>query len=162
MSFFFCVSQTLKGVGGDLIILEEAAACEQKMVKEVVVPLLVVDTAVLICISTLKEADNSYSKMFEATKPDGSKMFEQMQVCKQVVLLTLQLCSDLLFVCDRSTWFVMLVRRVTSLRIARTSSARCPVGCRLRRWRRSRRCLKSACFFPPPVGIEPTATGCLH
>lgn len=108
-------------MGGDLIILEEAAACEQKMVKEVVVPLLVVDTAVLICISTLKEADNSYSKMFEAIKPDGSKMFEQMQVCKQVVLLTLQLCSDLLFVCDRSTWFVMRARRVTSLRIARTS-----------------------------------------
>lgn len=74
------VSKTLKGVGGDLIILEEAAACEPKMVKEVVVPLLVVDTAVLICISTLKEADNSYSKMFEATKPDGSKMFEQMQI----------------------------------------------------------------------------------
>ena len=75
------LQQTLKGVGGDLIILEEAAACEPKMVKEVVVPLLVVDTAVLICISTLKEADNSYSPMFEATKPDGSKMFEQMQVC---------------------------------------------------------------------------------
>ena len=58
--------------------LEEAAACEPKMVKEVVVPLLVVDTSVLICISTLKESDNSYSKMFEARKPDGSKMFEQV------------------------------------------------------------------------------------
>lgn len=62
-----------------MIILEEAAACEPKMVKEVVVPLLVVDTAVLICISTLKESDNSYSKMFEAMKPDGSKMFEQVR-----------------------------------------------------------------------------------
>jgi hypothetical protein len=99
LSSFFC-AQTLKGVGGDLIILEEAAACEPKMVKEVVVPLLVVDTAVLICISTLKEADNSYSKMFEATKPDGSKMFEQMQIdlvwyrLSPLILLMRQACID--------------------------------------------------------------------
>ena len=73
-------SQTLKGVGGDVIILEEAAACAPKMVKEVVVPLLVVDTSVLICISTLKDSDNSYSKMFNCKNPDGTTMFEQRQI----------------------------------------------------------------------------------
>lgn len=59
------------------------------MVKEVVVPLLVVDTAVLICISTLKEADNSYSKMFEAIKPDGSKMFEQVNSYIENIQITI-------------------------------------------------------------------------
>lgn len=67
-------------MGGDLIILEEAAACDPQMVKEVVVPLLSVSSSCLLCISTLKGTDNTYNKMFTIQGPDGQPMFETMQI----------------------------------------------------------------------------------
>ena len=48
--------QSLKGVAGDIIILEEAAYCDQGLISEVVVPLLSMSKSVLLCISTLLES----------------------------------------------------------------------------------------------------------
>ena len=52
--------QSLKGVGGSIVILEEAAYCDPQLVSEVVVPLLSMQTSVLLCISTLLEQGNHY------------------------------------------------------------------------------------------------------
>jgi len=48
--------QSLKGVAGDVIILEEAAYCDPGLISEVVVPLLSMSNSVLLCISTLLES----------------------------------------------------------------------------------------------------------
>ena len=52
--------QSLKGVSGEVIILEEAAYCDQGLVAEVVVPLLSMQSSVLLCISTLLDGGNHY------------------------------------------------------------------------------------------------------
>lgn len=44
---------------------EEAAYCDQQRISEVVVPLLSMSKSVLLCISTLLESGNHYSKMYE-------------------------------------------------------------------------------------------------
>lgn len=67
-------------MSGDLIILEEAAYCDQQLIAEVVVPLLTVQSSVLICISTLLEGNNHYSRLFEIEDASGNKMFETMQI----------------------------------------------------------------------------------
>ena len=74
-----CRPQTLKGVGGSVVILEEAAYCDQGLISEVVVPLLSMSESVILCISTLLESSNHYSKFFRMTKPDGSLLFNQLQ-----------------------------------------------------------------------------------
>ena len=57
-------SDKLRGVGGDLILLEEAAFMPIKMFHEVIVPLLELETTALICISTPQDSNNFYSMMF--------------------------------------------------------------------------------------------------
>ena len=73
-------SQSLKGVGGSIIILEEAAYCDVQMINEVVLPLLSVRSSVLLCISTLLETSNHYSRMFTLKTPNGKPLFETMQI----------------------------------------------------------------------------------
>lgn len=73
-------AQSLKGVGGEIVVLEEAAYCDPQVVKEVVLPLLSVSSSVLLCISTLREDDNHYSRMFQKKKPDGSMLFHTIQI----------------------------------------------------------------------------------
>jgi len=46
----------------------------------VVLPLLSMSSSVLLCISTLRENDNFYSKMFQMRKPDGNLLFETIQI----------------------------------------------------------------------------------
>ena len=60
-----CAWQSLKGVSGDVIILEEAAYCDPGLVAEVVVPLLSMQQSVLLCISTILDSGNHYTKMME-------------------------------------------------------------------------------------------------
>lgn len=43
-------------------------------------PLLSVSSSVLLCISTLREDDNHYSRMFQKKKPDGSMLFHTIQI----------------------------------------------------------------------------------
>ena len=66
---------TLKGVGGDLIICEEAAAMDTAVFFEVVVPLLELDKTALICISTILDSFNFYSKLLDLKGPDGTSFF---------------------------------------------------------------------------------------
>lgn len=72
--------QSLKGVGGNVVVLEEAAYCDQQVINEVVLPLLSVKDSVLLCISTLLGASNMYSKMFNLIKPNGDPLFETVQI----------------------------------------------------------------------------------
>lgn len=73
-------SDKLRGVGGDLILLEEAAFMPIKMFHEVIVPLLELETTALICISTPQDSSNFYSMMFEMVDAAGEKLFNQIQV----------------------------------------------------------------------------------
>jgi len=66
---------TLKGVGGDLIICEEAAAMDTAVFYEVVVPLLELDRTALICISTILDPTNFYSKLLELKDENGDPFF---------------------------------------------------------------------------------------
>ena len=59
-------------------LLEEAAYCDQP--SEVVVPLLSMSKSVLLCISTLLESGNHYSKMFNLKDSLGRQLFEQIQI----------------------------------------------------------------------------------
>jgi len=73
-------SDKLRGVGGDLILLEEAAFMPIKMFHEVIVPLLELETTALICISTPQDSNNFYSMMFEMVDAAGDKLFNQIQI----------------------------------------------------------------------------------
>jgi hypothetical protein len=67
-------------VSGEVVILEEAAYCDQGMINEVVVPLLSMSTSVLLGISTLLDGSNHYSKMIKLKKPSGEPVFESMAI----------------------------------------------------------------------------------
>ena len=71
--------QTLKGVGGSIVVIEEAAYCEPQLIQEVVVPLLAMRNSVLLCISTLRESTNHYSKFFRMQARDGTPLFRCIQ-----------------------------------------------------------------------------------
>ena len=95
-------SQSLKGVGGNIVVLEEAAVmppplyynasreylrpdtlsqyCDLQVVNEVVLPLLSMQDSCLLCISTLLPSSNHYSRMFEVTDRDGNRIFESIQI----------------------------------------------------------------------------------
>ena len=84
-------------MSGDVIILEEAAYCDpasrirsrallcavptpcdcsQGLVSEVVVPLLSMQQSVLLCISTILDSGNHYTKMMELVDDFGHTVFE--------------------------------------------------------------------------------------
>lgn len=73
-------SKALRGVGGDVIYLEEAAFMDLKMFNEVIVPLLELETTALICISTPQDSTNFYSLMFEMKDPSGAHLFNQQKI----------------------------------------------------------------------------------
>lgn len=70
----------MKGVSGDVIILEEAAYCDPGLVSEVVVPLLSMQQSVLLCISTILDSGNHYSKMMELVDDYGHTVFETIKI----------------------------------------------------------------------------------
>ena len=51
-----------------------------QVVNEVVLPLLSMRDSVLLCISTLLESSNHYSRMFTLKTPTGQPLFETFQV----------------------------------------------------------------------------------
>ena len=71
---------TLRGVGGDLIILEEAAFIPSDIIQQIVTPLLEVRGTALCCISTPMDSTNIYSQMAEMKTSDGVPVFEVMKV----------------------------------------------------------------------------------
>lgn len=74
-----CVRQTLKGTGGDIIVAEEAAYMDLRVFFEVIVPLLEMERTSLICISTILESFNFYSKLLDLRDPDGNQLFETLR-----------------------------------------------------------------------------------
>ena len=58
----------------------QAAYCDQGLVAEVIVPLLSMQESVLLCISTLLDGANHYSKMFELQDEAGEPLFKQLAI----------------------------------------------------------------------------------
>lgn len=80
-----------------VIILEEAAYCDPGLISEVVVPLLSMSNSVLLCISTLLESGNHYSKMFDLVDDLGRKLFESIAitlVCDECLKTEHRTCSQ--------------------------------------------------------------------
>lgn len=73
-------AKTLRGVGGDVVYMEEASFMDLAVFYEVIVPLLEVDKTALICISTPQDSLNFYSEMFTMKGPDGKELFRNIQV----------------------------------------------------------------------------------
>lgn len=73
-------TQSLKGVGGNVIVLEEAAYCDEGLLNEVVYPLLTVQESVLLCISTLLDGGNHYSRLIDAKDDLGRRLFKTIQI----------------------------------------------------------------------------------
>jgi hypothetical protein len=73
LSFFlsFSLSQigTTKGTGGDVLILEEAAYCDEGFFYETVAPILSVGSASLVAISTLTSEINFYTRLIKMKDP---------------------------------------------------------------------------------------------
>ena len=67
--------KTLKGVGGHVLYLEEAAYMDEGVVHEVIMPLLLVKDTALICISTPLGSSNYYSVWTNARDDRGRLIF---------------------------------------------------------------------------------------
>tara|TARA_B110001452_G_C15241783_1_gene430104 strand:- start:15964 stop:17517 length:1554 start_codon:yes stop_codon:yes gene_type:complete len=73
-------AKTLRGVGGDVLYLEEAAFLDLQVFFEIVVPLLEMATTALIAISTPQDKLNFYSEMFELRDNTGELFFRTIRV----------------------------------------------------------------------------------
>ena len=73
-------AKTLRGVGGDILYLEEAAFMSMDVFFEIVTPLLEMQQTALIAISTPQDATNFYSELFELKDADGEELFNTMRV----------------------------------------------------------------------------------
>lgn len=73
-------AKTLRGVGGQVLYLEEAAYLDLAVFYEIVVPLLEMDSTALIAISTPSDSLNFYSEMFELKDAQGDPFFRTISV----------------------------------------------------------------------------------
>lgn len=64
---------TTKGTGGDVLILEEAAYCDEQFFYETVAPILSVGRASLVAISTLTSEINFYTRLIQMVDPATSR-----------------------------------------------------------------------------------------
>ena len=60
---------TTKGTGGDVLILEEAAYCDEGFFYETVAPILSIGSASLVAISTLTSEINFYTRLIQMIDP---------------------------------------------------------------------------------------------
>jgi hypothetical protein len=60
--------------------LEEAAYCDKGLIDEVVVPLLSMRSSVLLCISTLLDTGNHYSRMMSLVDDFGNAVFKNISI----------------------------------------------------------------------------------
>ena len=73
-------AKTLRGVGGDILYLEEAAFMSMDVFYEIVTPLLEMQTTSLIAISTPQDSTNFYSELFDMKGADQKPLFNTIQV----------------------------------------------------------------------------------
>jgi len=71
--YIFAQIGTTKGTGGDVLILEEAAYCDEGFFYETVAPILSVGTASLVAISTLTSEINFYTRLIKMRDPSTGR-----------------------------------------------------------------------------------------
>jgi len=64
---------TTKGTGGDVLILEEAAYCDEGFFYETVAPITSVGSASLVAISTLTSEINFYTRLIKMVDPESGR-----------------------------------------------------------------------------------------
>lgn len=64
---------TTKGTGGDVLVLEEAAYCDEGFFYETVAPILSVGSASLVAISTLTSEINFYTRLIKMRDPSTDR-----------------------------------------------------------------------------------------
>jgi hypothetical protein len=70
LTLYFCWQiGTTKGTGGDVLILEEAAYCDEGFFYETVAPILSIGSASLVAISTLTSEINFYTRLIQMVDP---------------------------------------------------------------------------------------------
>jgi len=74
---------TTKGTGGDVLILEEAAYCDEGFFYETVAPILSVGNASLVAISTLTSEINFYTRLIKMVDPSTDR---PLFVCRCIEL----------------------------------------------------------------------------
>lgn len=77
-------AQTLRGQGGDVVYVDEMAYVNPDLFFRIIVPLLEVDTTVLIAISTLVNVWNFFSVLLNLLDENGAhvfNVFSQRLVC---------------------------------------------------------------------------------
>ncbi len=81
MHLWIVPCQTLRGTGGDVVYLEEAAFIDDAVIYEVVLPLLQMTGTALIGISTPPDdPGNFYSSLFDMKEASGDPLFEKIEV----------------------------------------------------------------------------------
>lgn len=73
-------AKTLRGCGGDVVYMEEAAFMSMDVFFEVIVPLLELETTALIAISTPLDSLNFYSEMFTLKDAQNKPLFNTLRV----------------------------------------------------------------------------------
>lgn len=73
LCLFFAQIGTTKGTGGDVLILEEAAYCDEGFFYETVAPILSVGSASLVAISTLTSEINFYTRLIKMQDPSTGR-----------------------------------------------------------------------------------------
>lgn len=64
---------TTKGTGGDVLVLEEAAYCDEGFFYETVAPILSIGSASLVAISTLTSEINFYTRLIQMVDPSTER-----------------------------------------------------------------------------------------
>ena len=81
LTHIFVQIGTTKGTGGDVLILEEAAYCDEGFFYETVAPILSVGSASLVAISTLTSEINFYTRLLRMRdKTTGLPLFTSISV----------------------------------------------------------------------------------
>jgi hypothetical protein len=77
-------------MGGQIVVCEEAAFMDTKVFYEVVCPLLEMDKAALLCISTVESTANFYSVLTDLKDDKGEDVFNVLKfdlICEKCALL---------------------------------------------------------------------------
>ena len=69
------IERTTRGLGANVIILEEAAQMDVSFIMKVVMPVIQVGSTSLIAISTITDEDNYYTKMLDMSDRMGNPLF---------------------------------------------------------------------------------------
>lgn len=78
-------SKTIRGAGGDVILIDEATFMDVSVFTSAIMPMLNKDKTALICLSTLTDTDNYYSQLLFMPDPDdNTKTFFNSFTIKRV------------------------------------------------------------------------------